>query len=210
MKRFLIAASLLMSVSAFAGLTIEDGKAWAKEHNLILSSKYEVDLGVEDHAAPIIVTRDGGLALIGDYTEVNTKGVKVVVLDDKKQIMFTHFFGPYLDNLEAQAIIEDNMGNLYAVMETHDKKDDSDTRERVVKFDHKGKIQWDIALEQKEQHYHRHCNTIVLDEDGKHLNITGTVQPTKEAIQKKEHYRWTATLDESGKLVHEVGEKLTR
>ena len=208
MKHLLLTAFAFISLTSFAGLTVEDGKAWAKEHKMVLSAKFEVDMGVKNHAAPVIVTGDGGLAIIGDYTEVDTKGVKVVVLNDKKEIIFSHFFGPYMDNLEAQAIIENAAGEFYAIMETHDKKDDSDTRERVVKMSHNGHIEWDIALEQKENHYHRHCNSIVLNEDGKHLDMTGTVQPTKAAIENKEHYKWTATLDGNGKLAHEVGEKL--
>jgi hypothetical protein len=208
MKYAILALLTFTTLSSFAGLTIEDGKAWAKEHNMKLSEKFEVDMGEKDHAAPVIVTRDGGLAIIGDYTEVGTKGVKVVMLNAKKEIIFSHFFGPYMDNLEAQAILEDRTGHFYAIMETHDKKDDSDTRERVVKFDHDGKIAWDIALEQKENHYHRHCNTITLNEDGKHVDFKGTVQPDKTAIENKEHYKWTGKLDAKGSLKHEVGEKL--
>ena len=204
---------LLLSIMCSTGhtqLTIKDGEQWAKEHGIILSPKFEVDMGVEGHAAPIVRSRDGGLVIIGDYQEVNTKGVKIVMLDDKGNIVFTHFFGPFLDNLEAQAVIEDRTGHFYAIMETHDKKVDSDTRERVVKFDHSGKISWDIALEQKENHYHRHCNTITLAEDGKHLNMKGTVQPDKTAIANKEHYKWTATLDDRGILKQSVGAKLGR
>ena len=196
--------------SAYAQLSLKDGEAWAKEHNLTLSANYEVDMGVAGHAAPIIATRDGGLAIIGDYKEVNTQGVKIVMLDDKKNIIFTHFFGPFLDNLEAQAILEDRTGHFYAIMETHNKKMDSDTRERVVKIDHGGKIAWDIALEQKDNHYHRHCNTITLDPDGKHINMKGTVQPDKTAIANKEHYKWTAVLDDRGILKQTVGKKLGR
>jgi len=208
MKYIILALLSVVALNSFATLTVEDGKTWASEHNLKLSEKFEVDMGVKDHAAPVIVTRDGGLAIIGDYTEVGTKGVKIVMLNDKKEIIFSHFFGPYMDNLEAQAVIEDRTGHFYAVMETHDKSDDSDTRERVVKFDHDGKIEWDIALEQKENHYHRHCNTITLNEDGKHIDFKGTVQPDKTAIANKEHYRWNGKLDAKGTLKHEVGEKL--
>lgn len=210
MKYIILTTLACLSLSFDGGLTIEDGKAWAEEHGYILSAKFEADMGVQNHAAPVIVTRDRGLAIIGDFTIDNTKGVKVVVMNENKQIVFAHFFGPNKDNLEAQAIIEDRTGHYYAIMETHDKSDESDTRERVVKFDHYGHIQWDIALEQKEHHYHRHCNTITLNEDGKHLDIVGTVQPDKTAIANKEHYRWTATLDGNGKLTHEIGEKLTK
>ena len=210
MKHFLLTLLTFTTLSSFAALTVEDGKAWAKEHNLSLSEKFKSEYGIKDHAAPVIVTKNGGLAIIGDYMEVSTKGVKIVILNEKKDIVFSHFFGPYIDNLEAQAIIEDNTGHFYAVMETHNRKDDSDTRERMVKIDYDGKIEWDIALEQKENHYHRHCNTIILNEDGKHIDLVGTVQPTKTAIQNKEFYKWNGSVDGNGILKHVVGEKISQ
>ena len=84
--------------SAYAQLSLKDGEAWAKEHKLTLSANYEVDMGIAGHAAPIIATRDGGLAIIGDYKEVNTQGVKIVMLDDKGNIIFTHFFKQFIVN----------------------------------------------------------------------------------------------------------------
>ena len=208
MRHLLVIVICLLCSPIFSQLSLKDGISWATEHNLILSPKYEVDIGIKDHAAPIILTRNGGIAIIGDYIEVETEGVKIVVLNEKSEIIFTHFFGPFADNLEAQGIIEDRNGHFYGIMETHDKVKENDTRERVVKIDHSGKIKWDIALVQQDNHYHRHCNTIVLHSDGKRLNMTGTVQPDKTAIQNKEHYKWTATLDHNGVLIHEIGKKL--
>ena len=36
-------------------------------------------------------------------------------------------------------------------MEAHNKLDETDTRERVVKVNARGEIQWDYALEEKEE-----------------------------------------------------------
>lgn len=208
MRHLLLFVICFSCITSFSQLNLKDGISWATEHRLVLSAKYEVDIGIKNHAAPIIMTRNGGIAIIGNFIEVETEGVKIVVLNAESEIIFTHFFGPYADNLEAQGIIEDRAGHFYVIMETHDKIEDNDTRERVVKIDHSGKIKWDIALEQKDNHYHRHCNTIVLNSDGKSLDMRGTVQPDKTAIVNKEHYKWTANLDGNGVLIHEIGKKL--
>ena len=93
-------------------------------------------------------------------------------------------------------------------MEAHNKKEVLDTRERVIKINGKGKIDWDYALEEKEDHYHRHCTYVKLNEDGKHLELFGTVQPDKIAIDNNEHYSWSGKLNSHGVLDHEAGDRL--
>ena len=58
---------LLLSIMCSTGhtqLTIKDGEQWAKEHGIMLSPKFEVDMGVAGHAAPIVRSRDGGLVIM--------------------------------------------------------------------------------------------------------------------------------------------------
>ena len=88
MKHFILTVLTFAAATSFGQLTVEDAKSWATEHGYALSPKFEVDMGVKDHAAPAIVTRDGGFAIIGDYTIDQTKGVKVIVLNEDKQIVF--------------------------------------------------------------------------------------------------------------------------
>lgn len=193
------------AISSFAQLTTDDGLNWAKENGISIQENTADYVGKKGFAAPVILTRDGGLAVVGDYMEGNSKGVKVVFLNDKKEVMWAHFFGSKNDNLEAQSIIEDRTGYFYIFMEAHSKKEDTDTRERVIKIDALGNVDWDYALERKEDHYHRHCIYVKLHEDGKHIVLNGTVQPDKVAIENNEHYSWKARLDGHGKLVQEIG-----
>ena len=208
MKKLLLVLITFSSINYFAQVTLEDGKSWAKDNGVTLHPDLTSYIGKDDFAAPVIKTRDAGLMLIGEYSEGDSKGAKVIFLNEKKEVIWSHFFGAKNDKTEAQSIIEDRTGYFYVFMEAHSKLDATDTRERVVKLNSRGEIQWDYALEEKEEHYHRHCAYVKLDEDGKHLVLFGTVQPDKVAIEKNEHYSWKAKLDGNGKLDSEIGELL--
>ena len=206
MKKLLLLLITFSNVNYFAQATLEDGKNWAKENGITLHSDLTSYIGKADFAAPVIITRDAGIIVIGGYSEGESIGAKVVFLNEKKEVIWSHFFGAKNDNTEAQSIIEDRTGYFYIFMEAHNKLDDTDTRERVVKVNSRGEIQWDYALEEKEENYHRHCAYVKLDEDGKRLVLFGTVQPDKVAIENNEHYAWEAKLDGNGKLDSEIGE----
>ena len=206
MKKLVLVSITFLSINYFAQAKLEDGKSYAKENGITLHSDLTSYIGKADFSAPVIITRDGGLIIIGGYSEGGSKGAKVVFLNEKKEVIWSHFFGSKNDNTEAQSIIEDRTGYFYIFMEAHNKLDDTDTRERVVKVNARGEIQWDYALEEKEEHYHRHCSYVKLDEDGKHLVLFGTVQPDKVSIKNNEHYSWQAKLDGNGKLDSEIGE----
>jgi len=208
MKKLLLVLITFSSMNYFAQITLEDGENWAKENGIKLHSDLTSYIGKANFAAPVIITRDGGLMLIGEYVEGGSTGAKLVFLNENKDVIWSHFFGAKNDNTEAQSIIQDRTGYFYVFMEAHNKKDVADTRERVVKINARGEIQWDYALEEKEENYHRHCAYVKLDEDGKHLVLFGTVQPDKVAIENNEHYSWQAKLDGHGKLVHDIGEML--
>ena len=208
MKKLVLVLITFLSINYFAQVNLEDGKSYAKENGITLHSDLTSYIGKSDFSAPVIITRDGGLIIIGGYSEGGSKGAKVVFLNEKKEVIWSHFFGSKNDNTEAQSIIEDRTGYFYIFMEAHNKLDDTDTRERVVKVNARGEIQWDYALEEKEEHYHRHCSYVKLDEDGKHLVLFGTVQPDKVSIKNNEHYSWQAKLDGNGKLDSEIGELL--
>jgi len=205
MKSILLSLIFLLSVNCYGQLTLEDGKLWAKENNIELNEFGSTYIGKADFGAPVIITRDGGLAILGNYAEGETNGVKLVFLNEKKEVMWSHFFGSKNDNLDAQIIIEDRTGFFYVFMEAKDKKTPSDMRERVVKINGLGDVDWDYALERKEDNYHRRCTYVKLHEDGKHLLLFGTVQPDKVAIDNNEHYSWKAKLDGHGKLIQEIG-----
>jgi hypothetical protein len=208
MKKLLLVLITFSNINYFAQATLEDGKSWAKENGITLHSDLTSYIGKADFGAPVIITRDAGLMVIGAYSEGDSKGAKVVFLNEKKEVIWSHFFGAKNDNTEAQSIIEDRTGYFYIFMEAHNKLDDTDTRERVVKVNSRGEIQWDYALEEKEENYHRHCAYVKLDDDGKNLVLFGTVQPDKVAIENNEHYSWEAKLDGNGKLDSEIGELL--
>jgi len=208
MKKLVLVLITFLSINYFAQVNLEDGKSYAKENGITLHSDLTSYIGKSDFSAPVIITRDGGLMIIGEGYEGEFKGAKVVFLNEKKEVIWSHFFGSKNDNTEAQSIIEDRTGYFYIFMEAHNKLDDTDTRERVVKVNARGEIQWDYALEEKEEHYHRHCSYVKLDEDGKHLVLFGTVQPDKVSIKNNEHYSWQAKLDGNGKLDSEIGELL--
>ncbi len=208
MKKLVLVLITFLSINYFAQVNLEDGKSYAKENGITLHSDLTSYIGKSDFSAPVIITRDGGLMIIGEGYEGKFKGAKVVFLNEKKEVIWSHFFGSKNDNTEAQSIIEDRTGYFYIFMEAHSKLDDTDTRERVVKVNARGEIQWDYALEEKEEHYHRHCSYVKLDEDGKHLVLFGTVQPDKVSIKNNEHYSWQAKLDGNGKLDSEIGELL--
>ena len=208
MKKLVLVLITFLSINYFAQVNLEDGKSYAKENGITLHSDLTSYIGKSDFSAPVIITRDGGLMIIGEGYEGKFKGAKVVFLNEKKEVIWSHFFGSKNDNTEAQSIIEDRTGYFYIFMEAHNKLDDTDTRERVVKVNARGEIQWDYALEEKEEHYHRHCSYVKLDEDGKHLVLFGTVQPDKVSIKNNEHYSWQAKLDGNGKLDSEIGELL--
>jgi len=208
MKKLFLVLITFLSINYFAQVNLEDGKSYAKENGITLHSDLTSYIGKSDFSAPVIITRDGGLMIIGEGYEGKFKGAKVVFLNEKKEVIWSHFFGSKNDNTEAQSIIEDRTGYFYIFMEAHSKLDDTDTRERVVKVNARGEIQWDYALEEKEEHYHRHCSYVKLDEDGKHLVLFGTVQPDKVSIKNNEHYSWQAKLDGNGKLDSEIGELL--
>jgi len=208
MKKLLLLFIIFSNISYFAQATLDDGKSYAKENGITLHSDLTSYIGKADFSAPVIITRDGGLIIIGGYSEGGSKGAKVVFLNEKKEVIWSHFFGSKNDNTEAQSIIEDRTGYFYIFMEAHNKLDETDTRERVVKVNARGEIQWDYALEEKEENYHRHCAYVKLHEDGKHLVLFGTVQPDKVAIKNNEHYTWQAKLDGNGKLDSEIGELL--
>ena len=208
MKKLVLVLITFLSINYFAQVNLEDGKSYAKENGITLHSDLTSYIGKADFSAPVIITRDGGLMIIGEGYEGKFKGAKVVFLNEKKEVIWSHFFGSKNDNTEAQSIIEDRTGYFYIFMEAHSKLDDTDTRERVVKVNARGEIQWDYALEEKEEHYHRHCSYVKLDEDGKHLVLFGTVQPDKVSIKNNEHYSWQAKLDGNGKLDSEIGELL--
>ncbi len=206
MKKLVLVLLTFFSMNYFAQITLEDGKDWAKNNGVTLNSNLSNYIGKASFAAPIVITRDAGLMIIGEGFEGKSKGAKVVFLNEKKEVIWSHFFGSKNDNTEAQSIIEDRTGYFYVFMEAHNKSDATDTRERVVKVNARGEIQWDYALEEKEEHYHRHCTYVKLDEDGKRLVLFGTVQPDKVAIENNEHYAWEAKLDGNGKLDSEIGE----
>ena len=208
MKKVFLVLTTFFSFNYFAQISLEDGKDWAKSNGVTLNSDFSSYIGKDGFAAPIVITRDAGLMLVGEGFEGKSKGAKVVFLNEKKEVIWSHFFGSKNDNTEAQSIIEDRTGYFYVFMEAHNKLDATDTRERVVKVNARGEIQWDYALEEKEEHYHRHCTYVKLDDDGKHLALFGTVQPDKVAIQNNEHYSWQAKLDGNGKLDSEIGELL--
>jgi hypothetical protein len=208
MKKLLLVLITFSNINYFAQATLEDGKNWAKENGITLHSDLTSYIGKADFAAPVIITRDAGIIVIGGYSEGKSIGAKVVFLNEKKEVIWSHFFGAKNDNTEAQSIIEDRTGYFYIFMEAHNKLDDTDTRERVVKVNSRGEIQWDYALEEKEENYHRHCAYVKLDEDGKNLVLFGTVQPDKVSIKNNEHYSWQAKLDGNGKLDSEIGELL--
>ena len=208
MKKLLLVIITLSSVNYFAQATLDDGKIYAEENGITLHSDLTKYTGKDGFSAPVIVTRDGGILITGEYSEGGFKGAKVVFLSEKKEVIWSHFFGAKNDVTEAQSIIQDRTGYFYVFMEAHSKIDATDTRERVVKLNSRGEVQWDYALEEKEEHYHRHCAYVKLHEDGKHLVLFGTVQPDKVAIENNEHYSWEAELDGNGRLNFEIGELL--
>jgi len=208
MKKLLLVLITFSNINYFAQITLEDGKNWANNNGVILNSDLSNYIGKAGFAAPIVITRDGGLMIIGEYSEGESKGAKVIFFNENKELIWSHFFGSKNDNIKAQSIIEDRTGYFYVFMEARNKVDATETRERVVKVNSRGKIQWDYALEEKEEHYHRHCTYVKLDEDGKRLVLFGTVQPDKVAIENNEHYSWQAKLDGNGKLDSEIGELL--
>ena len=208
MKKLLLILIAFSNINYFAQITLEDGKNWANNNGVILNSDLSNYIGKAGFAAPIVITRDGGLMIIGEYSEGESKGAKVIFFNENKELIWSHFFGSKNDNIKAQSIIEDRTGYFYVFMEARNKVDATETRERVVKVNSRGKIQWDYALEEKEEHYHRHCTYVKLDEDGKRLVLFGTVQPDKVAIENNEHYSWQAKLDGNGKLDSEIGELL--
>ena len=208
MKKLLLILITFSNINYFAQITLEDGKNWANNNGVILNSDLSNYIGKAGFAAPIVITRDGGLMIIGEYSEGESKGAKVIFFNENNELIWSHFFGSKNDNIKAQSIIEDRTGYFYVFMEARNKVDATETRERVVKVNSRGKIQWDYALEEKEEHYHRHCTYVKLDEDGKRLVLFGTVQPDKVAIENNEHYSWQAKLDGNGKLDSEIGDLL--
>jgi len=208
MKKLLLILITFSNINYFAQITLEDGKNWANNNGVILNSDLSNYIGKAGFAAPIVITRDGGLMIIGEYSEGESKGAKVIFFNENNELIWSHFFGSKNDNIKAQSIIEDRTGYFYVFMEARNKVDATETRERVVKVNSRGKIQWDYASEEKEEHYHRHCTYVKLDEDGKRLVLFGTVQPDKVAIENNEHYSWQAKLDGNGKLDSEIGELL--
>jgi hypothetical protein len=208
MKKVFLVLITFFSLNYFAQISLEDGKDWAKSNGVTLNSDLSTYIGKDGFAAPVVITRDAGLIIVGEGFEGKSKGAKVVFLNENKEVIWSHFFGSKNDNTEPQSIIEDRTGYFYVFMEARNKLDATDTRERVVKINARGEVQWDYALEEKEEHYHRHCAYVKLGEDGKHLALFGTVQPDKVAIQNNEHYSWQAKLDGNGKLDSEIGDLL--
>ncbi|MDG2227841.1 MAG: hypothetical protein P8L20_08940 [Flavobacteriales bacterium] len=208
MKKIFLVLIVFFSLDYFAQISLEDGQNWAKSNGVTLNPDVSSYIGKDGFAAPVVITRDAGLMLVGESFEGKSKGAKVVFLNENKEVIWSHFFGSKNDNTEAQSVIEDRTGYFYIFMEAHNKLDATDTRERVVKVNARGEVQWDYALEEKEEHYHRHCAYVKLDEDGKRLALFGTVQPDKVAIENNEHYSWQAKLDGNGKLDSEIGDLL--
>ena len=104
MKKLLLVFFTFCNINYFAQVTLEDGKSWAKDNGVTLHPDLTSYIGKDDFAAPVIKTRDAGLMLIGEYSEGDSKGAKVIFLNEKKEVIWSHFFGAKNDKTEAQSI----------------------------------------------------------------------------------------------------------
>ena len=66
MKKIFLVLIVFFSLDYFAQISLEDGQNWAKSNGVTLNPDVSSYIGKDGFAAPVVITRDAGLMLVGE------------------------------------------------------------------------------------------------------------------------------------------------
>lgn len=206
MKYFFI--FFLFISSSIYGQLSREAKEAAHRYKLGSYSYHEQFLDHYGYGAPMILTKDGGTAVFGDYGDESGSYGLLVKLDKAGVEEWKKIVRPEFDELESQSVVQDKNGNYYVFMISYDHNRYRGGSQRIVCFDTKGEILWDKTIGKYDVMDNPTISYIRMLDDGS-ISLRGhvvTEQP-EEGSDPKYHF-WEGWINAKGELTQKAGDIL--
>lgn len=191
-----------------AQMTIQQARELSNSYQLGSYSYHQQFIGFKNYGAPLILTKDGGMAVYGDG-EVDGKACGVLVKTDKNgKEQWKKSIVKQFDELESQSVVESSTGNFLVFMLSYDHTRYRGGSQRVICYDKNGKQLWDKTLGKYTLANNPTISYIKALPDGR-IALRGHIV-LKEAVEGNDpvYNYWEGWLDGTGKLTQKTGKVL--
>jgi hypothetical protein len=205
MKYLIVLLSMFCSL-AHGQISIDDARKAFYSYKLGSYDYHEQFVGCKGYGAPVIITKDGGVAFFGGTGDSTGSYGLIVKLGKDGKEEWKKAVRPQFDEIETQSVVQDNAGNFYVFLLSYDSKKYRGGCERVVYFKKDGTLIWDKIIGTCELVNNPVIAFIRSDADGR-IALRGHVvnQKPNQGEDPKYHY-WEGWIDKTGKLTQKTGE----